>query len=330
MADDPPNPIPDAMLEAATAWLMRRREPDGDAADEVAYADWLAADARHPHAMAEAARLWDMLALPAAIQAERRDRPTLPRRTGAVRRPGIHPLRRVRTWAAAAGFVLAVAATAVWWPEIRDDLRADHRTAAGERRTVELAEGSRIALNTGTALAVDVGGGGRVVRLFRGEAFFDVARDPARPFRVELPAGSVEVLGTRFNVRIEGRSATVSVLEGRVAARPSDGVAGRPIGAGEQVVVTSAAATSPAAVDVEAAAAWRRGRLVFYRAPLAEVVAELGRYRDGHVVLLGRDLGGKRVTGAFDTARPDAALDIVAATLGITVTRLPFGLTLLR
>ena len=333
MAVDPPNPVPDAMLEAATVWLMRRREPGFRPGEEAAFAGWLTADPRHARALAEAERLWDALALPAAALVAGRD--------AAARAPACRPpllrartatpiLRGGRRWAAAAALLLAVAGGVAWGPALRDDLMADQRTAVGERRTVELADGSRVTLNTGTALAVDLDPALRRVRLFRGEAYFDVVRDPARPFRVETPAGSVEVLGTRFNLRLRDGRATVTVAEGRVAARPASGGPAQVLGPGEESIVTAAAAGTPVAVDRAAGEAWRHGRLVFYRASLADVVAELERYRGGRILPLGRRLADLRVTGAFDTARPDDALDVIAAALSIEVSRLPLGLVLLH
>ena len=102
------------------------------------------------------------------------------------------------------------------------------------------------------------------------------------------------------------------------------------LGPGEESIVTAAVAGTPVAVDRAAGEAWRHGRLVFYRASLADVVAELERYRGGRILPLGRRLADLRVTGAFDTARPDDALDVIAAALSIEVSRLPLGLVLLH
>lgn len=327
MADDPAERIPDAMLEAAVIWLMRRREPGRDSEDDSAFGRWLQADPRHAAAIAMAERIWDAVALPAAAAAAAGREPpgaARPRRTVAI------SAGRPRRWALAAAILLVVAAGAVWGPRLRDDLRADHRTATGERRTVELAEGSRITLNTATALAFELDAEGRRARLFRGEAFFAVRREPARPFRVETPAGSVEVLGTRFNVRLADDRTIVTVVEGRVVVLSRAGGMPQPIGAGQQFVITAAGASVATEADPDVATAWRRGQLVFYRAKLSDVADELGRYLGGRILLLTEGLGDRRITGAFDTSRPDAALDAIAAMLGIIVHRLPFGLRLLR
>ncbi|BBK34886.1 FecR family protein [Stella humosa] len=331
MADEPPDPIPDQMFEAAATWLVRLREPLATPQDRADFAGWLAADARHPAAMDRAARLWGRLAEPAmALAAASRPAANPGQRT--IRRPGWRPgWRHAGTWAAAAALLLAVAIGVVQGPALYDDLRADHRTPVGERRTVELADGSRLTLNTGTALAIDLAGDGRRVRLFRGEAFFDVAADPDRPFLVDTAAGSVRVVGTRFNVRLDGARAVVAVEEGRVVARGAgpDG-AEVALARGQQVLLSADAPPVAAPLDGEQAGEWRSGRLVFFRTPLAEVTAELERYRGGRIVPLGNRLRALRVTGAFDTGRPDAALDVIAATLAVDLTRLPFGIVLLR
>ena len=327
MADDPAERVSDAMLEAAVIWLMRRREPGRGSEDGAAFRGWLQADPRHAAAIAMAERLWDAAALPAAAAAQVAQHPPAAARPD---RAVATSAGRPRQWALAATILLVAAAGAVWGPRLRDDLRADHRTATGERRTVELAEGSRITLNTGTALALDLDAEGRRARLFRGEAFFAVTREPARPFRVETPAGSVEVLGTRFNVRLADDRTIVTVVEGRVAALSRAGGMAQPIGAGQQSVITAAGASEATEADPDVATAWRRGQLVFYRAKLSDVADELGRYLGGRILLLTGGLGDRRITGAFDTSRPDAALDAIAAMLGIAVHRLPFGLRLLR
>ena len=212
-------------------------------------------------------------------------------------------------------------------PEIVLRTRADAITARGETREVVLRDGSRVTLNSGSALDLDMAGGGRGVRLLRGEAFFKVARDPAHPFTVLADNSRVRVLGTQFNVRMDERRTTVTVAEGKVRF----GAAGAPAGdviltRGQQAFVEAGTAQRQPVYDAEAAFAWRGGQIIFYRASLRDVVAEIERYRGAPVFLIGSEAAGVRtVSGALNTKEPDVALEQLVKPLGLKMTRLPGG-----
>lgn len=138
--------------------------------------------------------------------------------------------------------------------------------------------------------------------------------DPKRPFVVSHAGLSARAVGTRFVVRADGADSPVGVAEGRVEVS----VAGRHalVSAGQAVRVGDDAGLVVSAANVDRSTAWREGRLVFAGQSLATVLAELGRYRHGRIVLLDRALGKRRVTGAFDARDTDDALDVIAATMG--------------
>jgi len=198
----------------------------------------------------------------------------------------------------------------------------------GEVRRQVLADGSAVTLNTGAVLDVRYGPEGRKVRLVQGEAFFDVVHDPSRPFVVESRAGSARVLGTAFDVRLKGDVARVSVLRGAVRVEPAGGQGVAVLRAGQGAWLDGAAPKAVALEDPAAVDAWRQGRLVVYHRPLSEVVDEIGRYRRGKVFLRGEALAARPVSGVFDVARPDAAIDALAASLDLRTARLG-GLVLL-
>ena len=187
-----------------------------------------------------------------------------------------------RRWLQAAA-VAAIAAPAAYLVS-RPELWADHRTAAGERRTVTLADGSTVELAGASALSVSFGKDPRRLRLVAGEAFFTVAVDPARPFIVEAGEGRTRALGTAFDVKLSGESVTVTVMEHRVevSTGPDRKVE---LGQGEQVRYVARDLQVPYRADLRVADAWRRDRLVFQDAPLGEVVADLERSRGGRIVL---------------------------------------------
>jgi transmembrane sensor len=192
----------------------------------------------------------------------------------------------------------------------------------GQMRHQTLADGSQVTLNTDTILEVRYGGGTRNVRLIRGEAFFDVAHDPSRPFLVESRAGSARVLGTAFDVRLRGRAARVSVLRGAVQVEPAGGGGRAVVQAGQWAWLDEDRPQAQALEDPVAVDAWRRGRLVVYRRPLAEVVAEINRYRRGRIILRGEALESTTVSGVFDITKPETALDALVASLDLRTARL--------
>ncbi len=324
--------LPEAILEEAAIRHARLRDGAGDrsgdgATERAALERWLEADPRHRQAFEDIERLWSALEAPVAramVEERASIQPLPPRRRRFA--------RLAPRLAAAACLIVAVGAVLVGGG-LFDSLRADHATAAGERKSVVLADGSRVMLNTGTAMAVDLNPDRRDIRLFRGEAWFEVSPDAGRPFTVKTPMGTVRVTGTRFDVRLGDGKTLVSLVEGRVELTPTAGAAGRPpvaLEPGQQASLSAKGTSAATAFDRTAAAAWRRGQLVFYDAPLTEVVAELNRYRRGHIVVADNRLRHLKISGVFSTDDTDAALDAIEGTLPVRIVRLTDYLVLLR
>lgn len=308
-------PTDDALFEQATRWHLCLREAS-DAATWQAYQQWLASDPRHVLAIAEAEKLLGMLSEPAADLAQQ---------VSSVQAASPLPphRRRRRRWvgyAIAASVLLAVGAFWLGHHDY-DRLRGDTVTTVGELRVLQLDDGSTITLNTDTALRVTYGAQERHVRLDRGEAYFQVAHQPSRPFIVDTPAGRAKVLGTVFDVRSETDRTRVAVAEGHVAVSAAGG-GDTVLSAGQSVWLSKAGWQPGSERDADPTAAWRRGQLVFFRTPLADVVASLDRYRHGKVYLRGDALRQLPVSGSFDTRHPDATLDLLLSTLHLRTVRL--------
>ncbi|MEH3147670.1 MAG: FecR family protein [Methylobacterium frigidaeris] len=286
----------DPVYEAAAGWVARLSSADATEGDRAAFEVWRAADPAHAEAHAELDALW--------------------RRLGHVP----DPRRRAGRGPAGIAVVAVLGAALAWQSGVIDRLRADLWTGIGDIGHAVLADGTRVDLNTGTALALRFTATERGVDLLRGEALFDVAPDPARPFVVRGGGVSVRAVGTLFFVRADGGDGPVGVAEGRVEVAAS----GREmqVAAGEAVRRRDGTAPAVVAADVTRAVSWRDGRLIFSGERLSEVLAELGRYRRGRIVLLDPRIGGRRVTGAFDPHNTDDALDAIAATLAVRITRL--------
>jgi transmembrane sensor len=229
-----------------------------------------------------------------------------------------------------AALVLAVVAGGVWLerPHLFQDLSADHVTARGERRLVALPDGSTALLEADSAISLDYGAGERRVALLRGAAFFAVVAT-GQPFVVAAAGGETRVLGTKFEVRLSGEDAVVTVAEGQVSVE-LPGREAAILEAGQQIRYGPDGAGAVTAADLDAAFAWQQGRLVFYRARMSEVVEALGRYHAGRIVILDDTLADRRVTGSLAIGDADAALTSLQAIVGFRRTSIAGHLVILR
>ncbi|MFH0133766.1 FecR domain-containing protein [Variovorax sp. VaC1] len=204
---------------------------------------------------------------------------------------------------------------------------ADHRTGTGEQQSVELADGSKLLLNTRTSVDVAMNASRRVVRLREGEILVETAKHrglrvdaqvDARPFTVETDHGRIVALGTRFTVRRDGDRTAVTVLEDAVEIRASEAPEQAVVlRAGQQVGFTRGRIDTPRQAD-PASAEWAQGSLVVNDWRLGDVVAELSRYRRGRLACdpAVEDL---RVSGAFPLQDTDKALAVIARSLPVRV-----------
>jgi transmembrane sensor len=293
--------IPEAIRAAAIDWWLRRNERAPTRREQRAFEDWLAADPRHDAAFQKITGVCGFL---------------------GTKLPGARPTRRTRgRKRKVAGVAAAGVLALLFQHDILLYLRATHATGAGETQAVTLADGSRVELDAKSAIAVNYAGTERRIALLEGEAWFEVAPDPARPFVVAAGSGAVTALGTAFDVAVEGERVRVIVGEHRV--KVENGGAAVVVQEGERSAFSGGAqASPPARTDVARATGWRRGRLIFSDAPLGEVVATLSRRHRGYVAFLDPSLKARRVTGVFLADDPLAAFAEIESALGVRLTRL--------
>ncbi|SNS40265.1 MULTISPECIES: FecR domain-containing protein [unclassified Azospirillum] len=274
MVNRPTDTPLDPRLEQAADWHARL-QGDADQAVWLAFTEWLEADPSHRRAYDQVESLWRQVeALPAEPQAAIIDLASRRKAEPAA------PANRSRRWflggAAAAAAALALTLTGRHTPTPLPEL---FETGQGQRRTVTLADGSSIILNSGTRLSVALSADRRAVVLEQGEALFDVAKDAARPFTVAAGERLVTVVGTAFNVRHLDRSVTVTVTRGLVDVGDQTGGAKVRLTPGQQISAAQGQPPGPVTtVDAQAATAWTQGRLSFDNAPLPQVLAELSRH----------------------------------------------------
>lgn len=310
-ADAPP--LDRAVARQAATWIVRLGE-NPRPEDLAACARWRAADPEHERAWQRVQRLGEKFgALPAGLGMSALGRAQRDGRRAAL-----------KTLAAAATIVPAgyLGHRLLPW----DAWMADARTATGERRTVALADGTRIDMNTASAIDIRFDANERRVVLVAGEILVETGRDannPSahyRPFIVQTPQGRMRALGTRFVVRKDGeRDATeLSVLHSAVEVTPVSAPSRRRvIASGEQVRFFADAidATGPADAHV---ADWTRGVLFADAMRVDRFAAELNRYRPG---LLRCDpaVAGLTITGAFQLDNTDTILAALPLTLPVRV-----------
>lgn len=205
-------------------------------------------------------------------------------------------------------------------------LRADYRTGIGEIREIMLADGTRVWLNTSSALSSDYQSGLRRIELLLGEILIETARDPARPFVVDTELGRLTALGTRFVVRHGDEHAYLAVYEGRVEIQTAEGDRSLVLDAGQQVTFSREGIALPSPAD-RARQAWARGLLVADNITLGELIDELARYRPGHLGCA-PEVAGIRVMGTYPLSDPDRVLTLLEDALPVRIRRtLPWWIT---
>lgn len=303
-------------IEQAAAWYARLCSGSACEADRQGWQRWCEAQPAH-------AAAWER------VQAMQRRIASVP---GGLASPALRAATRAESEMRRAmlrGVALAFGTgTLAWWgwrQPLRHTLMADLRTGIGEQRELRLADGSQLALNTGTAVDLAFSASQRLLVLRAGEILVQTAADPqmlaggtARPFLVETAHGRMRALGTRFMVRTDAESTLVTVLEKAVEVRGAGAGTATVVPAGRQLRLDAGGQSADTQTADPSAASWRQGSLVADGMPLDRLLQELGRYRPG---LLGCDpsIAGLRVSGAFPVPDTDRALTVLAQGLPVRI-----------
>lgn len=299
------------LLDEASDWLMRLHDSALTDAERADFERWRKSSPAHTQAWARAERLMGKLGdLPAAL--------AMP----ALDRPKRYDRRAVLAKLAA---LLAVA-PAGWlgWHLAREQgWNADLCTATGEQRTSILADGSRVLLDTGTAVDIKFDSSQRLIKLRKGAIFIETAKESGvafRPFIVATSLGRLRALGTRFSMRLDddAQSLLLAVSEGavEVTLRGASSSA-MVVRAGQQVTLTGqeAGPPRPAAPQDQA---WVHGMLMADAMPLINVCAQLSRYRPG-ILRCAPEVAQVRISGAYPLMDTDRALAMLASTYAVRV-----------
>lgn len=298
------------VLEQAADWLVRLNADEVSDNERQAFERWHQACPDHAAAWTRAELLMQKLGnLPAALAM-----PSLGRDVDKKRRAALNKL------------LLVLLVAPVGWGSWRfagsQGWTADYRTASGERRDLQLADGTKLTLNTATAIDIYFDNKQRLLQLHQGEVLVETGKDSGneyRSFRVLSGQGVMEALGTRFNVRQYQGKTGIAVLEGAVRIAPKQASRAEHIvlHAGQQIRFTEHAvsAVKPAG---QADTAWTRGMLLADKMRLADFISELSRYRSG---LLRCDpaIADLPISGAFPVSDTDQSLNMLVSTYPIAM-----------
>ncbi|WP_287803871.1 FecR domain-containing protein [Diaphorobacter sp.] len=317
-------PIPPAVAQQAVHWLLELPPHDRTGLStphaqraRQQWQAWLAADPMH-------ARAWQRIA---EVDGQLRDVPPAVA-LQALAAPGLrrrHAVRLGLALTAGAGGMLAARQTGLG-AQAWQQWAADVATATGERREERLPDGTRLWLNTASAVDVRYGLTERLVVLRAGEILVQSAPDNApdsaagvaRPLRVRTAEGLVRAIGTRFTARQHDGHTTVGVLQGAVEITPAQAAwPALRLAAGQQGHFSRQAAGAAEPLP-DAASAWIEGMLVADGMPLGDFIAELARYRHG-MLRCTPEAAGLRVSGSYPLADTDRVLAALTLSLPVQI-----------
>lgn len=289
--------VPREVAAEAAIWVTRLHGPHRSAELEREFKRWLNGASLHALAFERSTATWEAVQ---GISAAAAYRSPAPNRRAQTPRTFAAPM---------AAFAMLMLVIAVGWQA--SSRAPEYSTARGEQRTVLLSDGSRVLLNTHTRLVNrETEGKVRLFELEEGEALFEVAKDPTRPFIVTAGPKTITALGTIFSVFRSGASVAVTLVEGRVAVTDSSAPATVPATAvlkpGERLRVGAGEAAKLDMPILDQVFAWKRGEVVFDETPLGEAVDDMNRY--GRVQLAIEDLEARalKVSGIFRAGDSEA------------------------
>lgn len=302
---------------AAADWLVRLQNPQVSIEETLAWQAWMNEDVCHAQAFARVERLSQLMPqVPVPRESSARELARDSYDASVPLKEWRQPPRNMRIFGIAASVALlagGVSLARYFGSPASPNPAAAYvfTTTVGENRTVSLGDGSTVTLGGATRMSVSLSERERDIELLGGEALFKVAKDPARPFKVQAGEATVVALGTEFNVRRGSDRAVVSVTEGRVLVEPEAQFLPvallrqfkpklRPVRlqAGEQTQAGGAGIENVTKIeDTAATTSWQSGQLSFRLQPLHYVLEDVNRYVPKPIVLEDPELGSLVITG---------------------------------
>lgn len=305
-------PLPDDIIDAAITWSIKLDY--NEASDDIKrrFEHWLQANPMHAIA-------WDRIHslrhsfsgtnASSALLISTMEHANQQRHQSLLKRRKTIQLLSLATLAIGTGWL-----TRAQFPWQR--LTADNSTGIGEQRTLQLADGTELILNTDTAVRTDLSEENRMILLLRGEIMVKTGADTLhaakRPFLVYTSFGKMQALGTRFTVRLASEGALISVQEHAVALYPAQSQASYVVKTNESRWLRESG-TEPANLKGMDAGSWAHGVIAGNNIRLADLLTELARYRMGHISCA-PEIADLRVSGLFHIKDTDKTLQFLAHT----------------
>lgn len=318
------------ILEQATQWVVEMNSGElSDARAEMLH-EWLSKSALHEEMLLEASDVWDET-------------------KNLVTENRIAPSASKPSWmfspSIAVAALLVVTLTGAFLSGVMNFSEGEqtivnvrHETRIGEFRTITLSDSSRVTLNTNSKIAVAFDGQSdiRRIHLLQGEAYFELAKDPLRPFIVDVNKREVRAVGTAFNIRLDSGYIEVLVKEGIVefadvprAAKmnslPERLTAGQVLeienGAKERSVLLSE--------RVKMKLSWQTGRVIFQGDKLKDVISEVSRYTNTRFVFSDDKAESISVGGSFRIGNVEALLDSIKEGFDVNIEKRSDGAVVL-
>jgi transmembrane sensor len=304
----------DSDHDKALGWVARFRSGSATDEDRQSFALWLAQDPSHKRAMDSMLDMWDDLASVRQLYSD-----------NTTATAANHSNWWRASLATAACLVLAL----VIWPQVSPDTEAGARyqTALGEQQTIELADGSTMTLNTNSQALVSYNSEHRSIELLKGEAFFEVAKDPSRPFDVDAGSARVTAIGTAFNIFRHERASSITVTEGVVRVTELGDTGNRvpateTVHANQQLTASKKGLQAVTASDVRKNTAWLSGELIAQDMTLTNLVQEIARYHDAHILIADNNIAALTISGVFKLEELEPILQALQISLDLELVTL--------
>jgi transmembrane sensor len=354
---DTVTPLPErkAIEAEACAWIAQLDGTEPSQQDLAALREWMNRSPAHRHAIEQLSALWDDLNIFTEL-AVPRPHPERGRRKSFFSNRFRRMARPIPATVATCVLLLAFGVVTWQWrdtgsasPILANDAEAPpsavvqagiYATAIGEQESIELTDGSRITLNTDSQVQVAFNEDNRDIRLLKGEALFEVANDPDRPFRVYAGNGMVRAIGTSFTVHLkdpdnvsvtvsegEVELATVSVPDVELRSGDTAELPAAPLARIKAGQIATFGLDIESILTLEQAElsrrlSWRDGMLRFDGEPLSEAVREVSRYTTQEIIILDPALRDLRIGGYFKAGETDAMFDALESSFGVRVERI--------
>lgn len=322
-----PHHSPDSPLRsAARAWVIRLASGQATQDEIDSIHKWIAAHPDHATAFSEERKLWKELKFfRATLEAPEEPRilPVMPARVG-MHRPRLRRISASIAAIAACGMLLMYA------PDLLLRLRADHVTGHGEVATYSLSDGSRIALDADSAIALHFTDKERRIDLLKGRIWINARHDARRPLFVAALGGSTRDVGTAFAVeRLDGR-VDIGVTQGEVSVGKDNGAGSLHLTEGQVAhYLENGAPLRDSDVAVDDIAAWRMGEIIIRHAALDDALRTVARYRHGATYILADLHDAPPVDAALRTDQPDDGIASLAQAHKLAVRHLPGNILLI-